>query len=212
LSAIKRMTSDISFATKNFMPDSEGNPNQPSKIEFLRPRKTVSATSEPTIFGQSLTDKPERIEPDAISPFLHERIALKMPSDIQLFAGVLDCLNERMLQLGLIPPGNTEVMLALDEAIVNAIKHGNKGDARKSVHMIAEFNAEGVRFSITDEGAGFDREQVPDPTDPCHLLETSGRGLLLIRHIMDEVHHNEAGNRVEMFKRCARSGSIKTDE
>src|SRR5262245_48994070 len=123
------MTSDISFAVKNFMPDSEGNPNQPTKIEFLRERKTVSASSEPTIFGESLTDKPEHIDPGRIAPLLPERVALKMPSDIQLFAGVLDCLNERMLQLGLIPPGNTEVMLALDEAIVNAIKHGNKGDA-----------------------------------------------------------------------------------
>jgi len=206
------MTSDISFAAKNFMPDSEGNFNQLSKIEFLRERKTVSASSEPTIFSESLTDKPERIDPDAITPFLRERVALKMPSDIQLFAGVLDCLNERMLQLGLIPPGDTEVMLALDEAIVNAIKHGNKGDTRKSVHIIAEFNADGARFSIIDEGAGFDRAQVPDPTDPSRLLETSGRGLLLIRHIMDEVCHNEAGNCVEMFKRCTRSGSSKTDE
>ena len=206
------MTSDINFATKNFMPDSEGNPNQPSKIEFLRERKTVTATSEPNIFGESFTDKPGRIAPGGAAPFLHERVALKMPSDIQLFSGVLDCLNERMLQLGLIPPGDTEVMLALDEAIVNAIKHGNKGDARKSVYIVVEFNADGARFSITDEGAGFDREQVPDPTDPCRLLETSGRGLLLIRHIMDEVHHNETGNCVEMFKRCTRPGPIKTDK
>lgn len=216
MSATKRMTSDTRFAAKNFMPQSEGNPDQLHKIEQasepLHERKSISGASEPAFFGESLTDKPERIDFDAIIPFLHERVALRMPSDIQLLDGVLDYLNERMLQLGLISPEDSDVMIALDEAIVNAIKHGNKGDAHKSVHIIAEFNAEGARFSITDEGSGFDRAQVPDPTDPCRLLETSGRGLLLIRHIMDEVCHNEAGNCVEMFKRHARhSSSIKSE-
>lgn len=216
MSATKRMTSEPGFAAKNFMPQSEGNPNQLHKIEPaaepLRERKTISGASEPAFFGESLTDKPERIDFEAIIPFLHERVALRMPSDIQLLDGVLDYLNERMLQLGLINPDDTEVIIALDEAIVNAIKHGNKGDARKSVHIVAEFNADGARFSITDEGQGFDRAQVPDPTDPCRLLETSGRGLLLIRHIMDEVCHNEAGNCVEMFKRHARHTSITKSE
>lgn len=216
MSAIKRMTSDNRFTAKDFMQRGEDNPDQPHKnahaSEPSRERKTVSAASEPAIFGDSLTDKPERIDLDAIMPFLQERVAFKMPSDIQLLDGVLDYLNERLLQLGLINPGDTEVLIALDEAIVNAIKHGNKGDARKAVHIIAEFSLEGARFSITDEGRGFDRAQVPDPTDPCRLLETSGRGLLLIRHIMDEVCYNEAGNRVEMFKRHARHRSIKANE
>lgn len=210
------MTSDTSFAAKIFMPQREGDLNHSHKIEQaaepMRERKAVSAASEPAFFGEPLPDKPERIDIDAIIPFLHERVALRMPSDIQLLDGVLDYLNERMLQLGLINPDDTDVMIALDEAIVNAIKHGNKGDARKSVHIIAEFNVEGARFSITDEGNGFDRALVPDPTAPCRLLETSGRGLLLMRHIMDEVCHNEAGNCVEMFKRHARHSSIKENE
>jgi serine/threonine-protein kinase RsbW len=93
------------------------------------------------------------------------------------------------------------VLIALDEAIVNAIKHGNKCDPRKAVHIVAEFSADGVRFIVADEGAGFALEKVPDPTEPCRLLEPSGRGLLLINHIMDEVRFNQCGNRLEMFKR-----------
>jgi serine/threonine-protein kinase RsbW len=124
-----------------------------------------------------------------------------MPSELRHLDGVLDYLNERLLRLGVVNADDSEVLIALDEAIVNAIKHGNKCDPRKAVHIIAEFSVEGVRFIVTDEGLGFERENVPDPTEPCRLLEPSGRGLLLINHIMDEVHFNQCGNRLEMFKR-----------
>ena len=146
-------------------------------------------------------EKPERMQLDALLPFLEERIAFKMPSELKHLDGVLDYLNERMLRLGIVNADDSEVLIALDEAIVNAIKHGNKCDPRKAVHIVAEFSVEGVRFIVADEGAGFERENVPDPTQPCRLLEPSGRGLLLINHIMDEVHFNHCGNRLEMFKR-----------
>ena len=145
--------------------------------------------------------KSERIRLDALLPFLEERIAFKMPSDLRHLDGVLDYLNERMLRLGIVNSDDSEVLIALDEAIVNAIKHGNKCDPAKAVHIVAEFSVDGVRFIVADEGAGFELEKVPDPTEPCRLLEPSGRGLLLINHIMDEVRFNQCGNRLEMFKR-----------
>lgn len=139
---------------------------------------------------------------DALLPFLEERIVFKMPSEIRHMDGVLYYLNERMLKLGIVRSEDSEVLIALDEAIVNAIKHGNKCDPRKAVHIVAEFSSDGARFTISDEGSGFVREDVPDPTDPCRLLEPNGRGLLLINHIMDEVCFNQRGNRLEMFKRA----------
>jgi serine/threonine-protein kinase RsbW len=144
---------------------------------------------------------PDRLCLEAVLPFLEERIAFKMPSELRHLDGVLEYLNERMLRLGIVDADDSEVLIALDEAIVNAIKHGNHCDPRKAVHIVAEFSAEGVRFTIADEGMGFEREKVPDPTQPCRLLEPSGRGLLLINHIMDEVRFNQCGNRLEMFKR-----------
>lgn len=168
-------------------------------------RKTVSGASDSDLFSDSITTKPDRVKLDNLIPFLEERIAFKMPSDIKYLDGVLDYLNERMLHLGVLKPGDTELLIALDEAIVNAVKHGNKCDARKAVHIVAEFNADGARFTVADEGPGFEREKVPDPTDPCRLLEPNGRGLLLINHIMDEVCYNQAGNRLEMFKRTERA-------
>ncbi|MGA9772683.1 MAG: ATP-binding protein [Blastocatellia bacterium] len=176
--------------------------------------KAVSTTADSDIFNSSVTTKPDRIELDHLLPFLEERIAFKMPSDIKYMDGVLDYLNERMLKLGVLKPGDSELLIALDEAIVNAIKHGNKCDARKAVHIVAEFSADGARFTVADEGSGFERDKVPDPTDPCRLLEPNGRGLLLINHIMDEVCYNQAGNRLEMFKRAERNShqsAIKVD-
>ena len=165
--------------------------------------RNVSNSDASDPFIDALTAKPEHINLEKILPFLHERIDFKMPSDLAYLDGVLDYLNERMLNLGIVKPGDSDLLIALDEAIVNAVKHGNKCDPRKAVHVIAEFDSDGARFTVADEGAGFAREGVPDPTDSCRLLETSGRGLLLINHIMDEVCYNQAGNRLEMFKRVS---------
>jgi len=136
-----------------------------------------------------------------VLPFLRERICLTMPSDITYLDEVLDYLNRRLLELGIVKPGDSDVIVALDEAIVNAIKHGNKNDPSKDVRIIAELSARGVRFTVRDEGPGFSRDGLPDPTDPLRLLVPSGRGLLLISHIMDDVRHNECGNEIFMCRR-----------
>ena len=164
-------------------------------------RSNIDNNSRDSAGFDPYPETPDRIQLDAVLPFLEERIAFKMPSELRHLDGVLEYLNERMLRLGIVDAQDSEVLIALDEAIVNAIKHGNKCDPRKAVHIVAEFSAEGVLFSIADEGIGFEREKVPDPTEPCRLLEPSGRGLLLINHIMDEVRFNQCGNRLEMFKR-----------
>ena len=157
------------------------------------------------------TFKPEHPGVSSLLPFLQERIDLKLPSDFAYLDGVLDYLNERMLRLGIVNPGDLEVLVALDEAIVNAIKHGNKCDPRKAVHILAELNSDGARFKVGDEGSGFSRDMVPDPTCPSRLLEPTGRGLLLINELMDEVRYNECGNQLEMFKRATRELRPKSD-
>jgi serine/threonine-protein kinase RsbW len=130
-----------------------------------------------------------------------------MPSDLRYLDEVLDYLSGRLLEFGITRPGDCEVVVALDEAIVNAIKHGNKSDPRKAVHILAEMNREGASFTVRDEGCGFSRKDVPDPTETCRLLEPCGRGLLLIRHIMDEVKYNELGNEIRMVKRVVHNSS-----
>jgi serine/threonine-protein kinase RsbW len=156
---------------------------------------------KPTRLEDLELDKPKNPDLGSVLPFLEERIAFRMPSDVKYLDGVLDYLSERMIKMGIVGAEESEVLIALDEAIVNAIKHGNKCDPRKAVQIVAELSAWGARFTIKDQGPGFARDQVPDPTDPARLLEPSGRGLLLINHIMDEVCYNKCGNQIQMFKR-----------
>ena len=93
------------------------------------------------------------------------------------------------------------IRLAVEEAVVNAIKHGNRSDRTKTVRIDYEINPVVVRIRIEDQGDGFDPAQVPDPTQPEFLERPCGRGLLLMRHYMSEVHFNDRGNSVEMVKR-----------
>ena len=92
------------------------------------------------------------------------------------------------------------VKLALEEALVNAIKHGNQFDQNKKVHIA--YNVEPERFDIriTDEGRGFDPADVPDPTAVENLERPCGRGLMLMRYYMNEVSFSPDGNSVSMTK------------
>ena len=93
------------------------------------------------------------------------------------------------------------IRLAVEEALVNAIKHGNGSDPSKKVRIDYQINAIEVRIRIEDEGPGFDPADVPDPTDPEFLERPCGRGLMLIRHYMSHVEFSNKGNCVEMLKR-----------
>jgi serine/threonine-protein kinase RsbW len=132
---------------------------------------------------------------------VHEKIDFELPSDVTLMNGVLNYLMERVAKLGVVKPERSNLFVALDEAFVNAVKHGNKNDPSKLVRITAELSASEARFTVEDEGQGFNVHEIPDPCDPANLFKTSGRGVLLIYNIMDEVQYNERGNRLTMVKR-----------
>jgi serine/threonine-protein kinase RsbW len=92
------------------------------------------------------------------------------------------------------------IKLALEEALVNAIKHGNQMDQRKKVHVAYQIFADRFDIQITDDGSGFDPCDVPDPTAFENLERPCGRGLMLMRHYMTEVAYNDRGNTVSMSK------------
>jgi serine/threonine-protein kinase RsbW len=93
------------------------------------------------------------------------------------------------------------VHLAMEEAVVNAIKHGNQDDASKFVDVVIRLNKEEVHLQVTDQGDGFVPSEVPDPTDDENLDLPSGRGLMLMRSFMNLVEYNDKGNSVRMEKR-----------
>lgn len=133
---------------------------------------------------------------------LHEHIAFELPSAISLMHIVLEYLVKRVEKLGVCNPEKSNLFVALDEAFVNAVKHGNKFDARKLVRITADVSNSEAKFTIEDEGEGFDINSIPDPLDPENLFKTSGRGVLFIYNIMDEVKYNDRGNRLTMVKKA----------
>jgi len=92
------------------------------------------------------------------------------------------------------------VRLALEEALVNAIKHGHKGDPGKEVQLRYHLTTECILAEIEDQGPGFKPEDVPDPFAPENLERSSGRGLLLMHNYMTWVRFNDAGNCVTMCR------------
>ena len=99
--------------------------------------------------------------------------------------------------------------LALDEALVNAHKHGHLGDWSKPIQVRYHVNENGVAAEIEDRGCGFDPTQVPDPLAPGNLERGSGRGLFLMRTYMSNVCHNVEGNCICFCKHCP--GNIRPD-
>lgn len=93
------------------------------------------------------------------------------------------------------------VRLSLEEALVNAIKHGHKDDPSKDVQLRYHVAADYLLVEIEDQGAGFKREDVPDPLAPENLERPCGRGLLLMQNFMSWVCFNDAGNCVTLCRR-----------
>jgi serine/threonine-protein kinase RsbW len=153
------------------------------------------------IVEQTLAQKLRYVNEPNIFSHVHEKIEFELPSDLALMNGVLEYLQERVAKLGLIRPERSNLFVALDEAFVNAVKHGNKNDLTKLVKITADLSPKEAAFTVEDEGQGFDIREIPNPCDPENLFRTSGRGVLLIYNIMDEVEYNAQGNRVKMIKR-----------
>ena len=153
------------------------------------------------IVEQTLSYKLRYVDDPNLLSHTHEKIEFELPSDLALMNGVLQYLLERVAKLGVIAPEKSNLFIALDEAFVNAVKHGNKNDPSKLVRVGAELSPKEACFTIEDEGEGFDVQTIPDPRDPANLFKSSGRGVLLIYNIMDEVEYNAQGNRVKMVKR-----------
>ncbi|GAC1446739.1 MAG: hypothetical protein NVSMB56_08290 [Pyrinomonadaceae bacterium] len=139
-----------------------------------------------------------------------ERIEFELPSDVALMQCVLNFVVARVAAHGIVEPNDAHLFIALDEAFVNAVKHGNKHDTSKLVRFRIDINEREARFTIEDEGEGFDLCDVPDPREPENLFKTSGRGVLLIQNIMDEVKYNACGNRLTMVKRKSQVSSPKS--
>ena len=145
--------------------------------------------------------KSKHIDRNQLIKERHEKIEFEIPSVLNLMHSILEYLMKRVEKLGVVNPEKSNLFVALDEAFVNAVKHGNKFDTAKNIRIVAEVTPKEARFTIEDEGEGFDVSAIPDPTDVENLFKTSGRGVMFMYNIMDEVVYNEKGNRITMIKK-----------
>jgi serine/threonine-protein kinase RsbW len=128
-------------------------------------------------------------------------ICVVIPSDTGEARRVQEQIEQQLLQQSHCQDHDLfSIKLALEEALVNAIKHGNQYDRSKNVAISYRISPDRFEIVITDDGPGFDPADVPDPTAVENLERPCGRGLMLMRHYMTEVAYNERGNSVSMSK------------
>jgi serine/threonine-protein kinase RsbW len=109
-------------------------------------------------------------------------------------------VRDEVERAGFDPDTQFAIKLALEEALINAIKHGNKLDKQKQVEVEWRVTPQAVEIEIEDQGAGFDRRRVPDPTHEVNLEKLTGRGILLIESYMSSVEWSKGGRRVRLVK------------
>ena len=127
------------------------------------------------------------------------RVALEVPSDVQAIENVVAELVDRCRAAQFDGPRLLfNFRVGVTEALANAMLYGNGGDARIPVRVELFLEPDRVIVRVADQGKGFDPTTVPDPTLECNLHRTGGRGLFLIRKLMDEVRYNERGNEVQL--------------
>ena len=123
-----------------------------------------------------------------------------IPSDFERSREVQQQIMAEVESLGYCEAALFAIKLSLDEALVNAIKHGNRLDKSRTVHIEADIGPEQARFVIEDQGPGFDRDVVADPRCDGNLEKCCGRGILLIEAYMTRVAWSDNGRRCTMMR------------
>jgi len=127
-------------------------------------------------------------------------LSLELPNDVRAIQDAVEYMVDRSLAAGFDDPDRLRLNLrvSLSEALANAMLNGNRRDPGKHVRVEARLGAQRLVIRVSDEGGGFDPEAVPDPTLPEYRSLGRGRGIFLIRNLMDAVEFNDRGNAITM--------------
>ncbi|HUB27845.1 MAG TPA: ATP-binding protein [Tepidisphaeraceae bacterium] len=128
-------------------------------------------------------------------------IDVTIPSDFAASRDLQRQVQSHLLQRHYSEESFFAIKLALEEALLNAIKHGNRQDNSKQVHVRITITPRQTEIIIEDQGPGFDRSTVPDPTLDENLEKCTGRGILLIESYMNKVQWSRGGRRLRMIRK-----------
>ncbi len=123
-----------------------------------------------------------------------------MPSDLKNIKQVVGEIAALLKARHIDEPDIFDIRLCMEEALINAVKYGNKFDKALEIEVDFSIADDKISISVEDKGTGFDHSRLPDPTEEENLLTGSGRGVFLIRHLMNELRFNKKGNRLTMVK------------
>jgi len=173
---------------------------QNGAFNFLR--KPVGLEQLYEVVRKGMEHRRYLLEEVEVLPYMVKELSFRIPSQRSLIPGVASAILRNLEDMGysLSPTERFSIPLAIDEALLNAIEHGNHDDPGKNVTIVCRITEGCLEVTVEDEGEGFDPRSVPDPTAPEQMAMTRGRGLFLIRNYMDEVRFNERGNRITMLK------------
>ena len=118
-----------------------------------------------------------------------------LPENLRIIESFIDNVKE---QYHISEDIYGNIIISVIECVNNAIIHGNKSNSQKNVELKLSFGDNYVKFSVKDEGNGFDYHSLPDPTSVENIEKVGGRGVFLMRHLADEVHFLEDGRQIEL--------------
>ncbi len=123
-----------------------------------------------------------------------------LPSELDVGHAAIEELMVALGAAGWIGMDVFRIQMAIEEAVVNAIEHGNKREPSKKVRLVFQVTPDKAMMIVTDEGPGFDHRNLADPTTDELIDKPRGRGVMLMRELMNEANFNEIGNEVTMIK------------
>ena len=146
-------------------------------------------------------DSPGKASPSAA--LKTEHLEFDLPSTLDSVAEIERAVEAMAVRLGFDEDTASNIAMVTREAAINACKHGNGFASDKQVHVTLDCTTDTLTICISDQGDGLDPEHLPDPLDPTNLMRSSGRGVFLMRAIMDEVHFRQLqpGTQVTLIKR-----------
>ncbi len=145
---------------------------------------------------------------------LTKRVSYTLQSTLESVNRAESIAAETAARAGFTDDEQSNIAMAVREATVNAVLHGNAYDPEKKVFVVYESTGEALIITITDQGKGLDPGKVPDPLSPENLMKGSGRGIFLIRAFMDEVRfrNTEPGTEITLIKHRGRSAASAKEE
>ena len=137
-------------------------------------------------------------------------LVLEIPTDVRSIEHAVDYVMERCRTCETYQKRlRVNFRVGLTEALTNAMLYGNEYDLSKRVRVEVTLQGGRLEARVTDQGRGFDPSAIPDPTEPENILKSGGRGLFLMRQLLDEVSYNDQGNQVTLVLRLEQGSTLE---